>query len=95
MSVFTVDTEAVFSATTAVRGTSERLQAEASTMMGQLTGLQSSWTGGAALACQNAAEQWRSAQAHVEQALATIAQALNAAGQQYAQAEDYSASLFH
>ncbi|MDR6868917.1 WXG100 family type VII secretion target [Microbacterium resistens] len=94
MTVFTVDTDAVFAATTALRGTAERLQAESATMMSQLTALQSSWTGQAAAAFQGTAEQWRGAQTHVEQVLGAIGAALDHAGQQYAQAEDYSASLF-
>ena len=63
-------------------------------MMSQLAQLQSSWTGTASLACQNAAEQWRGAQAHVEQALAAIGQALGSAGQLYTQAESDSLALF-
>ncbi|MBS1907265.1 MAG: WXG100 family type VII secretion target [Actinobacteria bacterium] len=95
MSVFTVDTEAVFATKLSVHATAERLQSDAAAMMSQLTQLQSSWTGSASAACQNAAEQWRGAQAHVEQALAAIALALGSAGQLYAQAETDSMALFH
>jgi len=95
MSVFTVDTDAVFTTRLSAQATAERLQGDAAAMMSQLTQLQSSWTGAASLACQNAAEQWRGAQAHVEQALAAIAQALGSAGQLYAQAENDSMALFH
>lgn len=95
MAVFTVDTDAVFTATAAMRGTVERLQTESATMGAQIASLQTSWTGAAAAAFQGAAEQWRGAQQHLEQALAAIGQALGTAGAQYAQAEDYSVALFH
>ncbi|MBS1699732.1 MAG: WXG100 family type VII secretion target [Actinobacteria bacterium] len=94
MSVFTVDTDAVATTRLSVGATAERLQADAAAMMAQLTQLQSSWTGAASVACQDATEQWRSAQMHVEQALAAIAQALGSAAQLYAQAESDSLSLF-
>lgn len=94
MSVFTVDTDAVATTRLSVSATAERLQSDAAAMMAQLTQLQSSWTGAASLACQDAAEQWRGAQAHVEQALAAIAQALGSAEQFYAQAETDSTALF-
>ncbi|MBS1672689.1 MAG: WXG100 family type VII secretion target [Actinobacteria bacterium] len=94
MSVFTVDTDAVLTTRVSVQSTADRLQSDSAAMMAQLTQLQSSWTGSASVACQAAAEQWRSAAAHVEQALTAIGHALNAAGQQYSDAEAYSTSLF-
>lgn len=94
MSVFTVDTEAVFAATGATRATMERLQSESSALMAQLTQLQSSWTGSAAMAFQACSEQWRGAQLHVEQVLDSIGTALGSAATQYADADHYSASLF-
>lgn len=94
MSVFTVDTDAVHSAHGAARATMERLQAESASLMAQLTQLQSSWTGSASNAFQQCSEQWRGAQQHVEQALASISTALGSAASQYADADQYSASLF-
>jgi len=94
MTVFSVDTDAVSTTRLAVQATADRLQSDAATMLSQITSLQSSWSGPAFLAFQNAAEQWRGAQAHLEQALATIAQALGSAEQFYAQAESESAALF-
>jgi WXG100 family type VII secretion target len=95
MSVFTVDTDAVQSANGAARATMERLQSESSALMAQLTQLQSSWTGSASLAFQQCSEPWRGAQLHVEQVLASISTALGSAASQYADADQYSASLFH
>ncbi len=94
MTAFTVDTDAVLIATHAARGTADRLQAESAAMMSQLLQLQSSWTGSAAASFQACAEQWRTAQAQVEQALASIGTALGNAATQYAEAEQFSASLF-
>ena len=47
MAVFSVDSDAVLTSTAAMRGTIERLQAETSTMLTQLTQLQASWSSGA------------------------------------------------
>ncbi|MFS0854642.1 WXG100 family type VII secretion target [Microbacterium sp. 179-I 3D4 NHS] len=95
MSVFTVDTEAVQAANGAARATMERLQAESTTLMAQLTQLQSSWVGSASTAFQGCAEQWRTAALQVEQVLDSIGTALGSAATQYADADQYSASLFH
>ncbi|WP_312172238.1 WXG100 family type VII secretion target [Microbacterium sp.] len=94
MSVFTVDTEAVGAAHGSALATMERLRAEAATLMAQLTQLQSTWVGTASNAFQSCAEQWRGAQIHVEQALESIGTGLGSAATQYADADQYSASLF-
>ncbi|MGF2950365.1 WXG100 family type VII secretion target [Microbacterium alcoholitolerans] len=94
MSVFTVDTDAVHAAHGAARATMERLQGESTALMAQLTQLQSTWTGTAAGAFQQCSEQWRGAQMHVEQVLASISTALGSAASQYADADQYSAGLF-
>ncbi|MEV7631979.1 WXG100 family type VII secretion target [Microbacterium sp. NPDC089318] len=94
MSVFTVDTDAVQSANGAAYATMERLQGESTALMAQLNQLQSSWTGAAAAAFQQCSEQWRGAQMHVEQVLGSISAALGSAAAQYADADQYSASLF-
>ncbi|WP_309104284.1 WXG100 family type VII secretion target [Microbacterium sp.] len=94
MSVFTVDTDAVQAAHGAAHATMARLQNESATLMGQLTQLQSTWTGGASAAFQVCAEQWRGAQLHVEQVLESIGTSLGSAAMQYADADQYSASLF-
>jgi len=94
MSVFTVDTDAVLAANGAALATMERLQSESTALMAQLTQLQSSWTGSASVAFQQCSEQWRGAQMHVEQVLASISGALGSAASQYADADQYSASLF-
>ena len=94
MAVFSVDSDAVLSSTTVVRGTIDRLQGEVNALLSQLTGLQSSWTGAAAAAFQSSVEQWRATQRTVEESLGGINAALSLAGRQYAEAEQASMSLF-
>ncbi|WP_169581061.1 MULTISPECIES: WXG100 family type VII secretion target [Microbacterium] len=94
MAVFSVDSDAVMAATAAVRNTIDRLQAESNAMMAQLTQLQGTWTGSAALAFHSVTDQWRATQRQVEDSLAGISVALAAAGRQYAEAELATTSLF-
>jgi 6 kDa early secretory antigenic target len=94
MAVFSVDSDAVLTATAAVRGTADRLEAETSAMHAQLGQLQSAWTGAASVAFQGVIEQWRATQRQVEDALGAISHALAAAGQQYAEAEQLNLGLF-
>lgn len=94
MAVFSIDSDAVAGATAAIRATSGRIESDTTAMMAQLTQLQGSWTGSAALAFQTVAERWRAAQREVEAALADIGAALDAAGQQYVQAEANAAGMF-
>ncbi len=94
MAIFSVDSDAVLTATAAVRGTADRLEAETAAMQAQLTQLQSAWTGAASVAFHGVVEQWRATQRQVEESLAAISQALAVAGQQYADAEQASLSLF-
>jgi len=94
MAVFSVDSDQVLHATAAIRATGERVQAETTSMLGQLTQLQGSWTGAASVAFQGVIERWRAAQREVDAALADISTALASAGQQYAQTEQSAASLF-
>jgi WXG100 family type VII secretion target len=94
MAVYSVDSDAVIATTAAVRGCADRLQAETQTMLAQLTSLQGSWTGVAAAAFTSVVDQWRATQLQVEQTLTAINTALAAAGRQYAEAEQFSASLF-
>ncbi|QAY58743.1 WXG100 family type VII secretion target [Microbacterium protaetiae] len=94
MAVYSVDSDAVFSATAAVRGTIDRLQGETQAMLAQLTDLQATWTGAASAAFGGVVDQWRATQLQVEDALSSINHALSAAGHQYAEAEQYTTSLF-
>jgi WXG100 family type VII secretion target len=71
-----------------------RLQAETTSLTGQLTNLQASWSGPAATAFQSVVSEWKATQQRVEESLASIGVALNQAGQQYAEIELANARLF-
>ena len=94
MTRYQVDSEAVFTATGAVRGTISRIQGEVEAMHGQLTALQGSWTGDAAIAFQGIIADWKATQQRVEESLGTINLALTQAGQGYADVEAANARLF-
>lgn len=94
MTRYQVDSEAVLSATGAVRSSIGRIQSEVGGLHGQLTQLQSSWTGEAATAFSGVVADWRATQQRVEENLAAINQALTRAGQQYAEIEAANARLF-
>ncbi|MFT4135013.1 WXG100 family type VII secretion target [Microbacterium sp.] len=94
MVMYSVDSDAVLAATAAVRATGDRLQGETAAMLAQLTQLQGSWTGGAAVAFQSVIDRWRVAQHEVESALTDISGALAVAGQHYAETELAAAGLF-
>jgi WXG100 family type VII secretion target len=94
MTRYQVDSEAVLSATGAVRSSMSRIQAETTSLTGQLTNLQSSWTGQAATAFQSVAAEWKATQLRVEENLAALNVALSQAGQQYADIEAANARLF-
>lgn len=94
MSVFTVDTDAVQSTQSATQCTMERLQSESATLMAQVSQLSSNWTGSASMAFQECSEQWRAAQMHVEQVLASISRALAATALHYRDADEFSTRLF-
>ncbi|MDQ1583011.1 MAG: hypothetical protein QOF36_1065 [Microbacteriaceae bacterium] len=94
MTTFQVDSEAVLSATSAVHTSMDRIQAEVGGLLGQLTSLQGSWSGQAAIAFQDVISDWRATQQHVGESLAGINQALTQAAQQYAETEAANARLF-
>lgn len=94
MTSFHVDSDAVISTTTAANGSIERIRSEVQALLGQLTSLEGSWSGQAAVAFQSVVSEWRATQAHVEQSLVGIAAALGNAGRQYAETEQANLHLF-
>ena len=94
MTRYQVDSEAVFTVTGAVRGTISRIQSEVQAMHGQLSSLQGSWSGEAAVAFQAVVTDWNATQVRVEESLNAINLALGQAGQQYADIESANARLF-
>lgn len=94
MTQYQVDSEAVLGQAAAARGAIARIQAEVSGLLALLTSLDGTWTGQAAAAFQGAVAEWRATQHHVEQSAEGLNQALNQAGQQYAEVEQANARLF-
>ncbi len=94
MTRYQVDSEAVIAATAATRGSIGRLQAEAAGLQGNLTGLQSTWSGSAASAFQGLLGEWAAAYQRVEQTLTAMNEALAHAGQGYADVEQQAARMF-
>lgn len=94
MTRYQVDSEAVISATGAVRASIGRIQSEVASLQGQLSQLQGSWSGSAATAFASVVTDWRATQQRVEESLAAINHALTQAGQQYAEIEAANTRLF-
>jgi WXG100 family type VII secretion target len=94
MTRFQVDSEAVVSATSAIRAASGRIQGEVGGLLAQLTALQGTWTGQASIGFQSVIGDWKATQARVEESLALISTALGQAGQSYAEVEAANARLF-
>ncbi|MFC5790078.1 WXG100 family type VII secretion target [Agromyces tardus] len=94
MTRYQVDSEQVAAATQGVQGTIGRIQSEVASLLGQLHGLQGSWSGQASTAFQAAVADWRLTQQQVEQSLGGLSQALGAAATHYAEAELANARLF-
>jgi 6 kDa early secretory antigenic target len=94
MTQYSVDSEAVLGTSATAQATMGRIQAEVSTLLGQLVSLEGSWTGAAASAFQAAVADWRATQQRVEENLAALTAALGHAAQQYAEIESVNARLF-
>jgi early secretory antigenic target protein ESAT-6 len=94
MATYSVDSDSLLAATSTIRGTIDRIQADTQSMLTQLTHLQGTWTGSAAVAFHSVVDQWRATQRQVEDSLNGINTALASAGRQYADAELATASLF-
>jgi WXG100 family type VII secretion target len=94
MTRYQVDSEAVFTASGAVRASITRIQSEVASLHAQLANLQGSWTGQASNAFTGVVAEWKITQQRVEENLAAINQALSLAGQQYAEIEAANARLF-
>jgi len=92
--LYHVDAEEVAAAAARASRSAEAIRAEAAQMVAALTALESSWQGAASAAFSDVLAQWRSAQAHVESALASLTQALGAAATGYADAEQTAARMF-
>lgn len=94
MTTYRVDSDQMIAATAAVRGSMSRIQSEVAGLLGQLTGLQGTWSGHASESFQGVVNQWRATQQQVEESLAAINEALGQAGQHYAEVELTNTRLF-
>lgn len=94
MSRYEVDSTQLDGSASAVLARSASIQAEVAAMQRQLVELQASWRGGAAGAFGAVVAEWTATQARVEQSLAQIAAAMQAAARTYADAEAHAARLF-
>jgi early secretory antigenic target protein ESAT-6 len=94
MTQFTVDSEQVWAANAAIQSTITRINQEVDLLHGQLTGLQSTWTGLAANSFQELATHWRATSATVEGQLGALGAALATAASQYSEIELANQRLF-
>ncbi len=94
MSRYEVDSAQLDGSAAAVLARSASIQAEVSAMQRQLVELQATWRGGAAGQFGAVVAEWNATQARVEQSLAQIAAAMQAAARTYAEAEAHAARLF-
>ncbi|TAP26020.1 MULTISPECIES: WXG100 family type VII secretion target [Micrococcaceae] len=94
MSTFSTNTGEMQVKSQAVMNTIDRLRHEVSTMQMNLDQLQSTWQGSAAASFQSIVVEWRSTHVQIEEALSSIAAALNHASMQYEEVEQVNTSLF-
>jgi WXG100 family type VII secretion target len=94
MTTYRVDSDQMIATTAAVRGSMSRIQNEVAGLLGQLTGLEGTWSGQASQSFQGVVTRWRATQQQVEESLAAINLALGQAGQHYAEVELTNAKLF-
>jgi 6 kDa early secretory antigenic target len=94
MTQFTVDSEQVWAANTAIQSTITRINQEVDLLHGQLVGLQATWTGLAANSFQELATHWRATSATVEAQLGALGHALATAANQYVEIELANQRLF-
>lgn len=94
MAVFSVDSDAVVSATATARSTAERVRTDVAALVANLQNLQGTWSGSASVAFQEVLEMWRATQRDVDSALDRVNLALDGAARQYSEAEQANLGLF-
>lgn len=94
MPQFQVDSEEIQSAAGAVSSSVASIRDAVSGMYTNLDNLQGVWTGGAATQFGTVAEQWRTSQQQMEEALEGIQSALTQASTLYSDTEDQATRLF-
>ncbi|NLS09919.1 WXG100 family type VII secretion target [Nesterenkonia sp. MY13] len=94
MAVFQIDTGDLMAKSGTVEATLGRIQSDVASMEGQLRALQETWKGSASGAFQDVLTKWRATQVQVEQALASVRQAMSLASQQYEDTEMANTKMF-
>lgn len=94
MAQYRVDSDELAGAVGATHSQIDQVRSAAAQLTATLTALESSWTGQGSAAFQNAVQEWRTAQLTVEDAIASINQALGQAADQYGSAEANVARMF-
>src|SRR5699024_10628652 len=89
-----IDVQELFAKANGVQATADRMQSEVSSMEAQLRQLQESWVGQAASNFQSVATEGRSTQQRVEEALRSIRDARQHAGQQYESTDQADSATF-
>lgn len=93
-SMFQVDTARIDAAAGDIGRISGEIDSSVTAMMSRLSGLQDAWQGSAAAGFQSVVREWDTTQRQVKESLDSISQALQRAGQQYAEVEQANAAMF-
>lgn len=94
MPVFSVDTQAVGDTAARARARISTIQTEVDGMQGDITLLQSSWSGGASESMAACASDWHLTQLQVQSSLDSVSQALDLAAVSYDDAETANVGRF-
>ncbi|NCT92521.1 WXG100 family type VII secretion target [Cellulomonas sp. APG4] len=94
MSRYEVDSAQVSQASAAAGRSVTAIRSEVAALLRHLTELQQVWRGSAATAFSGVVTDWSATQQRVEVSLDQITQALSAAAQTYAEAEQQASRLF-
>ncbi|NLT25833.1 MAG: WXG100 family type VII secretion target [Microbacteriaceae bacterium] len=91
---YTVDSDALATATSTALLQIEDVQLAAGNLSTTLVSLESSWSGQASIAFQSSLDEWRGAQVVVEDAIRSLSTALGLAAEHYGVAEQDVLTLF-
>ncbi len=91
---YSVDVAEMAAMSGRARASADTIRAEAAALMGQIAWLEESWTGAAAAAFTQVAQEWHAASQAVDQALDSLSATLDAAAATYADTEAAATRLF-
>ncbi len=93
MTSFHVDSEALTQAAQNIHGTIDRVSADIHTLTSQLSGLDASWSGPAALAFRGLLDEWNIAHLRMDDSLRTIGDTLARIQAHYVETETMNLRL--